>query len=519
MINDRTASLHSTFSVDGEVSDNDTRFLKITVDVLNVGSNYNGSYFSKEVVNENIESIKNTPILGYIEYDKYTKENDFKGHEYVLTRTEDGVEQKYVGVALGVVPESCHPRWFTKTTDSGREVETLQVDALMWEKFSDATGILKRDYEKSQSMELAVNSIEGYDDEDDGLFHFTNFKFDGCTILGDGVQPAMENANVKIDDVNFSVKDFVKEIQTELNDKFAVFTKLIDEQNEQGGVKNMPKDMKIEDANLDTEIKDADTATDVDEVNTEFTKPVEENQLPSDFSNTVMQQFSDISDIVYSYETFVDSWGYECHRYHMVDIQDDEVIVVDAKDDYHYYGVPYAMDGDKPVLDFENIVRKKVRYEDYEDGAMTPDGAFSFGEHISAIEKSASEKIENVEAEYSKVKAELDEIKPKYDEYVAAEAEREAAEINAAKDAKLAEYEDALGETADFAAIKENRDELSVDEIEKECAVLYVKTTRAAKTNFSKSSGSAVVGVISDVDGEALDGYVYTKYGYVKKSY
>ncbi len=163
MSNTKQASLHATFSVDGEVSNKDTRFLKVTIDVLNTGANDNGSYFSKEVVDENIDTIKNTPILGFIKYDAYTRENDFKGHEYVIKRTENGVEQIYQGSCYGVIPESCDPRWVTKTTDTGEELETLQVDGLMWEKFSDATGILKRDSEKSQSMELYTSSIEGYD--------------------------------------------------------------------------------------------------------------------------------------------------------------------------------------------------------------------------------------------------------------------------------------------------------------------------------------------------------------------
>ena len=244
MQNDKTASLHATFSVDGEISDNDTRFLRVTIDVLNAGANYNGSYFSKEVVDENIDTIKNTPVLGFIQYDSYRRENDFKGHEYVIKRTENGVEQVYNGSCYGVIPESCNPRWVTKTTDSGNEVETLQVDALLWEKFSDATGILKRDSEKGQSMELYTSSIEGYDDENDGLFHFQKFAFNGCCILGEGVQPAIENANVRVNDVDFSVDEFTKHLQSELNDKFTMFSKLIDEQNVQGGVRNMPEDIK-----------------------------------------------------------------------------------------------------------------------------------------------------------------------------------------------------------------------------------------------------------------------------------
>ena len=59
--------------------------------------------------------------------------------------------------------------------------------------------------------------------------------------------------------------------------------------------------------------------------------------------------------------------------------------------------------------------------------------------------------------------------------------------------------------------MKERKNELSVDEIEKECAVLYVKVNRT-KSNFSKTNGtSTVVGVIEDSD--VAEGFVQTKYG------
>ena len=266
------------------------------------------------------------------------------------------------------------------------------------------------------------------------------------------------------------------------------------------------------------DIKDDKT---IEDVETDFSEDVADDDAKpaSDFANTMMQQFEDISHIVASQETVKDYWGDDVPRYYAVDVQDDEVIVVDFGDNYHYYGIPYTMDGDKPVLDFACGTRKKVRYENYEDGVMAPAGAFDFGEHIASIEKSAREKVDEAEANYSHVKEELDEIKPKYDEYVAAEEKRQADELNAAKDAKIAEYEDSLGENADFAAIKDKRDELSVDEIEKECAVLYVKTMRAAKTNFSKSNGSPAVSIIEDGDDDTPDGYVKTKYGDIKRRY
>ena len=106
----KISSLHSTFSVNDEISCNDTRFLKIIIDVMHTGENLNYSYFDKNVVDACIDSIKNTPVLGFIKYDESTNEKDFKGHERILARTENGIEEKYLCSAYGVIPESCNPR-------------------------------------------------------------------------------------------------------------------------------------------------------------------------------------------------------------------------------------------------------------------------------------------------------------------------------------------------------------------------------------------------------------------------
>lgn len=485
---DKITSLHSTFTINGEISNEDVRFVNITIDVMHTGKNLNDSFFDKGVVDSCIDSIKNTPVLGFIKYDKVSKEHDFAGHEHILTRTENGIEEKYIGSAYGVIPESCDPRWVMKMCDDGQEREFLQVDALLWEKFSDASSILYRDSEKGQSMELSVSSVEGYED-DDGVFHFEKFMFDGCCILGDDCVPAMTGANVKLkDEVQFAMNDFMRSVQGELNDKFAIFTKLVNEENYQGGVRNMPK-------------------------------------TNTDFAQTVMEQFNDMAAIVSQYESMETRWGDTMPRFYIVDIQEQEVITVDAKDSYNYYGFPFSLDGDKPVIDFACGSRKKLRFENYEEGSTAPEGAFDFGKHIADIEEKAVAKVTDAEAKfteaeeaknefesnYTQIKSEYDEIKPKYDEYVLAEEQRMAEELNAEKDAKFAEYEDALSESAEFAALKEKKDEMSVDDIEKECAVLFVKANRA-KSNFSKTnSTAAVVGVLNDNDDEVLDGYVSTK--------
>ena len=536
---DKITSLRSTFSVGEEITSEDTRFLRVVIDVMHDGENLNNSFFSKEVVDSCIDSIKNTPILGFIKKDKFSDE-DFKGHEYITKRTEDGVEEVYLGRAYGVIPESCNPRWVTKVCPDGIERDFVQVDALIWEKFSDATSIIKRDGEKPESMELEVSSVEGYEDED-GIFHFTKFRFDGACLLGDDVPPAMIGANVRVDNgVNFTMSDITESIRSELNDKIdlfnKVFTELIsdDTKNNQGGVRNM---------------QNANT----------------------DFAQTVMQQFEDISTIVCQYETVQDRWGDDVPRFYLADIQGDEVIVVDVADNYHYYGFPFSINGDKPEIDFAcGGKRKKFVYEDYEDGSVQT-GAFEFGEHISKIEEAAASKLseagdkvsefeakicdvegkladaeakvgefeskvsesdakiadfeskiceieqakEELETSYSQIKSDYEEIKPKYDAYVEAEEQRAAEELIARKDAAFAEFELDLSDNADFAALKEKKDEMSVEDIEKECAFLYVKVNRAKNKFSAADTQSAVVGVLSDNDPAEADGLVLTKYGYI----
>lgn len=455
----RLSSLRSVFSIDEEIANDDTRFLRIVIDLMHTGKNLNNSYFEKSVVNECIDSIKNTPVLGFISYDNAVKQSDFNGHEYILTRTENGIEERYIGSCYGVIPESCNPRWVMKMCEDGIEREFLQVDAILWEKFSDATSIIRRDGEKSESMELEVTSIEGYEDED-GIFYFTKFRFDGACILGDKCSPAMLGANVRLSDgVNFTMNDVINGIRSELNDKFelfnATFTSLANDKSNQGGVENMS--------------------------NTDLEQVVETQSVESE---------SEVAEF-----EAVDTEAIECDK-EVEEISEDEVEVETEAEAEAVSIEPEFSDAEAKIANIEADYEKvKAEYD----------------EMVAAFNQ--------LKSEYEAVKAEYDDIKPKYDEYVQAEAQREMEELDAQKDAKFSEYEDALGENADFIALKEKKGEMSVDDIEKECAVLFWKASRSNQINFSKSSStSAVVGVLED-GGDIDDGYIHhPKYGNIRRT-
>ena len=505
----KSISLPISFSVNNEISDKNNRFIDVTIDVLHTGLNYNGSIFDKEVVDANIETIKNTPILGFITEVPYD-DKDFKGHEYVITKTDkDGIVRKYIGSAYGVIPESCNPRWITKTTDSGVEREFLQVDGILWTKFKDATDIMLEDVEKPESMELYPYDIDGYEN-DDGDFVFTKFSFDGCCILGSTVEPAKKKKKIE---VRFTMSDFVKSIQSELNDKYSAFTKIVNDANQ--------------------------TFTKLTEVVNEKTNGGVEIMDNTDFAQTLLSQFEDISAQVRQHETFTDRWGYECARYYAVDIQENEVIVVDAKNNYNYFGLSFTMNGDKAEINFETAKRKKLRYEDYVEGSSV-EGAFDFGKHIEEIENNAFAKIEEantkvseaenkvvefeakvsefetakneIEEKFNQVNAEFEEMKPKYEDFVKAEQARIEAELDAQKDAEFAKYEVVLADDVNFAALKERKSELTVKEIESECAIMYARKN-LAQANFSRNNdGVMTAGIIND---GAKEGFVETKYGYI----
>ena len=357
--------------------------------------------------------------------------------------------------------------------------------------FEDSSEIMNNDLIKNQSMELwdDGSSIEGYEDEN-GLFHFTNFSFRAACILGKDYEPAMINSTIE---VQFTMSDFVRSFQSELNDKFTAFTKMVNEKTNQGGIKTMPN---------------------------------------TDFTQTVLQQFEDISTMVKEYEAIVDRWGDSRPRFYAVDIQENEVIVVDRKSGYNYFGFTFTMNGDKPEIDFTSGKRKKLRYEDYVEGVAVPEGSFDFGNHISEIEDTAFAKVEDANAKvteaedkvaeaeeakntaetnYSQIKSDYDEMKPKYDDYVKAEQARIEAELDAQKDAEFAKYETVLSGETEFEDLKSKKSEMTVKEIEGECAILYARKN-LAQTNFSKSNNKPMTASIPDNDGMA-DGFVVTKYG------
>lgn len=467
-------NLPVSYTINSCVETEDSRFLAITIDVLHTGLNFNGSIFEKEVVDANAESIKNTPVLGYIALNP-NGELDFQGHEYKTVKDGNGKDYVYAGSAYGVIPESCNYRWIEKVCSDGICREFFQVDALLWTKFDDAITIFERDGGKPQSMELELSSITG-EENDDGTFTFTGFNFEGCCLLSstdESIQPAMIDSGAVS---KFTAQSIAQEIKNKLQEYTISVEETIKNQNDKDG-ENMPE---------------------------------------TNFALNLMEQIDEIHAVL-GEKKYRDAWGYECSQYCFVDVQGDEVIVMDRADHYRIYGMKLSMDGDKISIDFTTATRKKTTYANFEEGA-DDSAPFVFEQAISDMATymsgqidAANEEKATAEANYTSVKDELDEMKPKYEAYVVAEQKREAAAIEAAKDAEFKKFDQHLADNADYVALKKDRNNYTLEDIQSKCAILF--TQKNLNANFTHKTKDTVTPVVADVLEQTPAAEVNSRYG------
>ncbi len=489
-----------SFTKKNEYEASDFRFIDVCIDVMHTGANLNKTSFTKDTINKAIPTIANMPILGYVVNELDDEEKDFKGHEHELRITDTDIKYLYAGQAYGVIPESCNPRWIIKDDGTGTEREYLRVDGLIWTKFGDPVDIFTRDVTKNHSVELTdmICGVKG----DDGITPVSSFKFDGCCILSTTdpkIQPAMTGscvtANFSVDDITSQIRERLYEYQSLQQNYSAQNENPSDE--EKGDITPMNENEKnpavtenavaegaVENPEVEaTTAENTATETESEAVPTEntaseegaenaTTEPLVENTTPaeegepaasSEFTLTANQLRDEIYNALLKIQV-PSRWDHECMipKYWLTDIQGNEVIVTDSGT-YQLMGIPYSMNGDNVVLEYENIKRKKVIYEDWDNGDVMPGLVTMF----SAL----TDKLVELSDSFTKAANEVSEIKPKLEAYQQAEAEAVAAAEKAKRDELFSIMDEKLGANAEYAALKENT-EITYAELETKCYAL-----------------------------------------------
>lgn len=533
-----------SFQKKSEYTAKDYRFIEVTIDVMHTGVNKNKSSFTKDVIEKAIPSICNTPILGYVVNEQDDDAKDFKGHEHELRITKNEVKYVYSGQAYGVIPETCNPRWVVRDDGTGVEREYLQVDGLLWTKFDDSVDIFTRDTTKGHSVELTDMVMGKITDKQ--ISPVLDFKFDGCCILSTtdpSIHPAMSGSCIT---ANFSVDDITSQIRERLCEYKAIQKCYSLQENisntEKGDIKPMTDIEKNEVIEQDFEQNSAvepvePVAESSEEEMTENTienesvepvvEPVaevlepteefEENPVtneddaqdpseqenselkPTEYTLTMSQLWDEIREIIRTVLVPANWCPDELvERYWINDIQENEVIVTDYYDGYHLVGIPYSMNGDNVVLDFDNSKRKKVIYEDWDNGEVLSG--------TTAIFETLNEKLVKLAKDFESTSDAAKNFQSQLEAYQQAEAEAVEAAEKAKRDELFAAMDEKLSGNAEYTALKEDK-ELSYSDLEIKCYALIGRQTAEFSYVPSKNDKGTVRFGVGGTQSEAVGAY------------
>lgn len=494
-----------SFIKKGEYESSDFRFIDVSIDVMHTGANLNKTSFTKDAINKAVPTIRNTPILGYVVDELDEEDKDFKGHEHELRITDKDVKYVYAGQAYGVIPESCNPRWIVKDDGTGIEREYLRVDGLIWTKFSDPVDIFTRDGTKNHSVELTDMACGPADKN--GNVPVGSFKFDGCCILSTtdpSIKPAMTGSCVT---ANFSVEDITAQIRDRLYEYQAIqqnYTAQNDNpSDEEKGDTTPMNENEIKTPGVEeNQVPAENTVTPTEPAGNDATPPNEntvteptaapaeenvapttepepapvepagtENTAPTENETAAGAEFTlsanQLRDEIYNALLKVQvpsRWDPDCMipKYWLTDILDSEVIVTDSGT-YQLMGIPYSMNGDNVVLDYANIKRKKVTYEDWDEGDVMPG--------LITMFSTLTDKLVELSDSFTKAANEVSEIKPKLEAYQQAEEKAAAAADKAKRDELFSIMDEKLGADTEYIALKENN-EISYSDLETKCYAL-----------------------------------------------
>ena len=260
-------SLPTRFELQPSNIDDRTRKLKIYV--MHDLENENSSYFDIDVIESAKDSIKNVPVLAFIKTKDGTDEKDFAGHEIEMIINSDGINFRYLGRPIGVVPE-VNNNYHYESID-GRNYAV--VDTLLWDDYAnEAIDILERDGKKSHSMEIKVD--DGYYDEKADRYIITKYRYTGLVLLGDEYTPAMKNSHAELYSINY--RDGYYEMLEELKTLVKYFTL------------NNGGDVKEKKNNIDNNLKDTiEGGFDVEhEIIEQTTEEVVEEQFDQEVEET-----------------------------------------------------------------------------------------------------------------------------------------------------------------------------------------------------------------------------------------
>lgn len=389
---------------------------KVKIVLMHSGLNFNKSYISDEAVDEAKETISNIPILAYIKRDDNGEAMDFDQHNVVtkIVQGENGheIKQFYLERPIGVIPETHNYR-----IEEINGMKHVVVDGYVWKTYSnEGYDLIVENGEKGVSMEITVE--EGFKDKNTGIYNINKFSYLGVTVLGDDVTPAMgstckletystnEEFRFAMEELNEEIKKYQKEVES-VEEKQVVDTEVVEPTDEE--VIETPVQEEQQEENVVKEEQEEEVSQETEEAEEKETEITEtEESTPEENQenfNLSMENLSmSIINTLFTRKCKKKySWSdeeYEVQEFYLRTILPSENMAIvedNSFDGYRHYGIPYSMQGDNVVLDFDSKAEYVEVWRKKDEGEVVMSFSQEKEEDKIVADKFASMKSQIVE--------------------------------------------------------------------------------------------------------------------------
>ena len=520
-------------------SDDSEGLLYTTLHAFHDLSNRNHSYIKTEVLEERLKTMKDRPIMADIvevEDKDGNTVKDFSGHSMEIVE-EDGKEKvKYIESPVGhfINPEDFHLEWSDEY-----QRNFAVADAVIYEEYTDTCNILRRRGSVDCSVELVIRAMS-YDNGNKCL-SIDDFYVQGCTLLGDSVEPGMRGSNCQLKDFSEANNSVFSNLDAECNNKLIEVLEKLDntlssfnkDNNEEGGsgilkfeellqkygktIEDITFDYEnltdeeleakfaeefgteeVKDETSADETNDNDNATGDDETPSDGEdEPAEDNPVEGEDADDEGEEDDTIVDENACKKkkkcTIENSDGttasFEISLDEQICALQDLVNLTYSESDNTYYGVKVYSDYVIMCDYWYGNAYKQSYTVDGENYSLTGDRVKVKATYVTEEEEAA---LEEMRSNYELIQNELKTYK---------EAETKAQKDEVFADESYAEFID----TEDFAALKADADKYSVEELRDKADLLFAKLVKASgsfsrTTNEDKHSTTVKVDFSSPVE-------------------
>lgn len=483
-----------------------------TLRVMYLGGNRNGSYFSKEAVEDALETLPNVPIVAHWDEEA----GEIGGHDVEVARDGNGtLRLRNLTQPCGVVPDHAKFYFETGTDENGAEHEYLVVDGVILWKRQDVYAYITENLggKVNHSMEITVKDGEttkrGYEIK---RFAFTAL----CLLERD--EPCFEGSELSLySAANFKAK--MEEMLAELRECYSeVYPNGVDDIHPQNYTTEGGEKVLEEKANViekEMEEKEVETVAQTDNERAEEPVADTPEEAPADDDEDGAAGFALTGNITdelrreVGRETYTDEWGYTERRYWYVesDFEKREVYVHDASD-WRLYAFTYAVDGDAVKIDYNSKRRMKYVIADFEGGEES-----SWLSEIFAMFGERLGQNADLQKEYQTASDTIKTMEKELGELRQFKSDTEFAKAKSERDAVFALFEDLVGVEA-FEALRSNCDGMSPEEVEEKCYAIRGRNT-AVKFNAESKAPKQKIDRIDKHEDEPY-GDLFTRYGSAK---